>query len=270
MNRGGAMRVLVACEYSGVVREAFRRAGHAAWSCDLLPTEALGLHFQGDVRLLLNGWVPVRHQAECDPDGDGWCHAADADPAECPCVGPTQDGVEYREAGGVLLGRPAHRPHWDLMIAHPPCTYLTNAAAWAFGDGPYHQRVKPETLVGAARRQAREEAVAFVRALADAPIPRIAIENPVGALSRLWRKPDQTIQPWQFGHNASKATCLWLKGLPPLLPTAVLDGGRLARRENQTASGQNRLPPSPDRWKIRAQTYQGIADAMAAQWGGAC
>jgi hypothetical protein len=122
-------------------------------------------------------------------------------------------------------------------------------------------------LVGAARRQAREEAVRFVRALADAPIPRIAIENPVGILSRVWRRPDQTIQPWQFGHNASKATCLWLKGLPPLEPTDVLPGGRSARRGNQTASGQNNLSPGPERWKIRAQTYQGIADAMAAQWG---
>lgn len=207
------MRVLVACEYSGVVREAFRRAGHEAWSCDLLPTDTLGgPHIQGDVLRVL-------------------------------------------------------REGWDLMVAHPPCTYLTNAAAWAFGDGPYHQRVKPETLVGAARRQAREEAVRFVRALADAPIPRIAIENPVGILSRVWRRPDQTIQPWQFGHNASKATCLWLKGLPPLEPTDVLPGGRSARRGNQTASGQNNLSPGPERWKIRAQTYQGIADAMAAQWG---
>jgi len=207
------MRVLVACEYSGVVREAFRRAGHEAWSCDLLPTDTPGgPHIQGDVLRVL-------------------------------------------------------REGWDLMVAHPPCTYLTNAAAWAFGDGPYHQRVKPETLVGAARRQAREEAVRFVRALADAPIPRIAIENPVGILSRVWRRPDQTIQPWQFGHNASKATCLWLKGLPPLEPTDVLPGGRSARRGNQTASGQNNLSPGPERWKIRAQTYQGIADAMAAQWG---
>jgi hypothetical protein len=135
------------------------------------------------------------------------------------------------------------------------------------GDGPYHQQVKPETLVGAARRAARREAYQFVRELADAPIRRIAIENPVGFLSTAWRKPDQTIHPWQFGHDASKATCLWLKGLPKLKPTNELPGGRKARRGNQTGSGQNNLPPTPDRWKKRSLTYPGIAQAMAEQWG---
>lgn len=209
------MRVLVACEFSGVVREAFNAmAGVYAMSCDLLPAEdgRSDFHHQGDVRDVL--W-------------DGW----------------------------------------DLMIAHPPCTYLTIAAEWAYGDGPYHQQVKPETLVGVARREARRQAYEFVKELADAPIRRIAIENPVGILSTIWRKPDQIIQPWQYGHDASKATCLWLKGLPKLKPTNELPGGRKARRGNQTGSGQNNLPPSPDRWKKRSLTYPGIAQAMAEQWG---
>jgi hypothetical protein len=261
-------RVLIACEFSGTVRRAFRELGHDAWSCDLLAADdASPYHYQGDVRDMLDGYAPVRFQSECDPDGAGWCEPADLDPAECDCYGPTQEGMEYVERHGVLMARPVERPSWDLMIAHPPCTYLTIAAEWAYGDGPYHQRVKPTTLVGAARRVAREEALAFVLALYDAPIARVAIENPVGVLSSRFRKPDQTIQPWQFGHDASKATCLWLKGLPLLEPTDVLPGGKTARRGNQTASGQNKLPPSPDRWKLRSVTYPGIAAAMAAQWG---
>lgn len=193
------MRVLVACEYSGTVREAFRALGHDAWSCDLLPTDNPGPHVQGDVLVLL---------------GDGW----------------------------------------DLMIAHPPCTYLASS-------GLHWNKRRPE------RAAQTEQALAFVLALANAPIARIAIENPIGALSSRWRKPDQIIQPWQHGEDASKATCLWLKGLPPLQSTNVLPGGAKARRGNQTPSGQNKLGPSPDRWKIRSKTYQGIADAMAAQWG---
>jgi hypothetical protein len=258
------MRVLVACEFSGTVREAFKQAGHHAVSCDLLPTDKPGLHYQGDVRDLLEGWEPVKFQSECDSEGNGWCSINNSDPCYCNCIGPTQDEIEYKELGGVLFGRPVERPHWDLMIAHPPCTYLTNSAAWAFGDGPYHQQVKPGTLVGAARRAAREEAVAFVKALHDAPIARVAIENPIGALSTMWRKPDQTIQPWQFGHDASKATCLWLKGLSKLEPTSILPGGSKARRGNQT--GQNKLPPTADRWKLRSLTYPKIAAAMAEQW----
>lgn len=211
------MRVLVACEFSGTVRDAFIAAGHQAVSCDLLPSEKPGPHIQGDVL-------------------------------------------------GVLgMG-------WDLMIAHPPCTYLTCSAEWAYGDGPYHQKVKPETLVGAARRQARADAVRFVLALADAPIKHIAIENPRGHLSSAWRKPDQTIQPYQFGHNASKATCLWLKNLSPLelhqsqaIPPRWVNGR--PRWGNQTDSGQNRLSPSADRWAVRSVTYPGIAKAMAEQWG---
>jgi hypothetical protein len=160
---------------------------------------------------------------------------------------------------------------WDLAIFHPDCTYLTIAAAWAFTDGPYHQKVKPGTLVGQARREAREAALQFVLQLAAAPIGRIAIENPVGSLSRLWRPPDQTIQPHQFGEDASKATCLWLKGLPPLAPTGtvaprMVDGR--PRWANQTDSGQNRLSPGEGRAMERAATYPGIATAMASQWGG--
>lgn len=196
------MKVLVACEYSGTVRDAFRARGHDAWSCDLLPTDKPGQHVQGDVLALL---------------GDGW----------------------------------------DLMIAHPPCTYLASS-------GLHWNKRRPE------RAAQTEQALAFVLALANAPIQRIAIENPIGALSSRWRKPDQIILPWMFGEDASKATCLWLKGLPLLRPTDVLPGGPKARRGNQTPSGQNKLGPSPDRWKIRSTTYQGIADAMAQQWGGAC
>lgn len=213
------MRVLIACEYSGTVRDAFRARGHDAISCDLLPSEVEGPHYQGDVR--------------------------------------------------DILGEP-----FDLMIAHPDCTYLTNSAAWAYKDGPYHQRVKPETLVGERRRQARKEALDFVRLLMNAPIPRIAIENPMGAISTAIRPANQYIQPYDFGHDASKITGLWLKNLPPLIPTKRIHGrmvmqkGKLVERwGNQTDSGQNKLTPGADRWKERARTYQGWADAMAEQWG---
>lgn len=210
------VRVLVACEFSGVVREAFRSRGHDAWSCDLLPAaDGSPFHIQGDA------------------------------------------------IAALALG-------WDLLIAHPPCTYLAVSAAWAFGDGPYHQRVKPGTLVGAERRQAREDALAFVRALLDAPIPMIALENPIGCISSRIRPPDQIVHPHQFGHDASKATCLWLKGLPMLRPTRhvaprIVNGRK--RWANQTDGGQNKLGPSDDRWAIRAKTYPGIAAAMAEQWG---
>ena len=231
------MRVLVACEYSGRVRDAFLAQGHAALSCDLLPTDQPGPHYQGDV-------------------------------------------MEIIDEG------------WDLMIAHPPCTYLTCSAEWAYGDGPYHQKLKPGTLVGSDRRIARLQAIKFVQAIWTARIPRIAIENPVGVLSSRWRKPDQFIQPYEFGEDASKKTGLWLKGLPPLRPTTLIEPrwvccGRVLpegvgkyvcpdccgekkahpRWGNQTDSGQNRESPSPDRWKTRSTTWQGWADAMAAQWG---
>lgn len=194
------MKVLVGCEFSGRVRDAFRLRGHDAWSCDLLPTEAPGPHIQGDV-------------------------------------------LEAIDRGG-----------WDLGIFHPECTYL------AVSGLHWNKRV-------AGRSEKTERALEFVKKLLGAPIPRIALENPIGCISSRIRKPDQIVQPWHFGEDASKATCLWLKNLPPLLHTNVLPGGPKARRANQTASGQNKLGPSPDRWKERSRTYQGIADAMAWQWG---
>jgi len=216
LSKSEKLRVLVACEYSGVVRDSFIARGHDAMSCDLLPTEKPGPHYQGDVRDILN-------------------------------------------------------QGWDLLIAHPDCTYITSSAEWAYGDGPYHQKVKPETLVGAARRAAREDALDFVRLLLSASIPRKCIENPArGAINSRIRKPDQIIQPWQFGHDASKATGLWLEGLPHLVPTSITPPrmvGTLPRWANQTDSGQNKLTPGKDRWKERARTYQGWADAMADQWG---
>lgn len=174
---------------------------------------------------------------------------------------------------------------WDLMIAHPDCTYLTSSAAWAFGDGPYHQKVKPGTLVGESRRDARNEALAFIAVLGFSRIPRIAIENPArGFLNTMldikllgFRSnfPTQVIHPHEFGHDASKATGLALKNLPDLIPTLHIDPRWVARPGkkslprwgNQTDSGQNKLPPSKDRAMLRAKTYQGWADAMAKQWG---
>lgn len=193
------MRVLVACEYSGRVRDSFLAAGHDAMSCDLLPTDSPGPHYQGDVFDIID---------------DGW----------------------------------------DLMVAHPPCTYLSvSGMHW--------------TTRGLRDPQLTEDALLFVQVLMNAPIERIAIENPVSVISSRIRKPDQIIQPWWFGHDASKKTCLWLKNLPLLKPTDKLPGDDKTRRANQTASGQNKLPPSKDRWKIRSETYAGIANAMAAQWG---
>lgn len=198
------MRVLVACEYSGRVRDAFIKRGHDAMSCDLLPTDAPGPHYRGDVRDIL---------------GDGW----------------------------------------DLMIAHPPCTYLSvSGMHW--------------TTRGLRDPRLTEDALDFVRLLLDAPIPRIALENPVSVISSRIRKPDQIIAPYQFGHDASKKTCLWLRGLPLLrqtsyVPPRMVDGRK--RWGNQTDSGQNKLGPSEDRWKIRSETFEGIAEAMADQWGAA-
>jgi len=163
---------------------------------------------------------------------------------------------------------------WDLVIAHPSCTYLTVSAAWAFGDGPYHQRVKPDTLVGKARRAARSDALAGFRRLLALPCC-VAVENPAPSfVSRApgLRPPDQTVQPFEFGDDASKRTGLWLKGLPLLTtdPAQRVAGRIVGGRErwaNQTDSGQNRLTPGPDRWKLRSKTYPGIATAMAEQWG---
>lgn len=253
------MKILVACEYSGVVREAFNEKGHEAMSCDLLPTESPGYHYQGDVRNLLTS-------------------------------------------------------SYDLVIAHPPCTYLASS-------GLHWNKRTP------GREEQTEEALRFVRDLLEAKAwDRIALENPVGCINTRIRKPDQVIQPWMFGEDASKATCLWLKGLPKLIPTKIIppkgyqpvvfamelpdceccdekwcplheahyfecdcigpthDGATYKTINgvdfatllepaphpvwaNQTPTGQNKLGPSPDRAKVRAKTYQGIADAMAEQWG---
>ena len=180
------MKVLVACEFSGTVRDAFVRAGHDAMSCDLLPSDTEGKHYQGDVRDILNRG-------------------------------------------------------WDLMIAHPPCTHLAVSGARWFKE----------------KQTEQQEALEFVRVLMDAPIERIAIENPISIISTRIRKPDQIIQPWMFGHGETKATCLWLKNLPKLTPTDIVDG-----REQRI----HKMPPSPDRWKERSKTFQGIANAMADQW----
>lgn len=198
------MLVLIACEYSARVRDAFRARGHDAYSCDLLPT-----------------------------DGDPKYHFM-CDMFELIDTAP-----------------------WDLMIAHPPCTYLTvSGLHWNKNDP--------------VRAQKTVESLEFIRAILDAKIPKIALENPVGCISTQIRKPDQIIQPYEYGEDASKRTCLWLKGLPKLLGTQYIEprivNGK-PRWANQTDSGQNKLGPSEDRWKLRSTTYQGIADAMARQWG---
>ena len=187
------MRVLIACEYSGTERDAFIGGGHEAMSCDLLPTDVPGPHYEGDLF----------------------------------------DVIDYP---------------WDLLIAHPPCTHLAVS-------GSRHFEAK--------RNDGRQQAaVSFFMQIVrrSAHIQKVAIENPVCIMSSLYRKPDQIIQPWQFGHGETKATCLWLKGLPLLQPTNIVEG-----RENRI----HRMPPSPDRWKERSKTFQGIADAMAKQWGAA-
>lgn len=247
-------RALVLFESSGVVREALLARGIDAWSVDLLPTSRPGQHLVMDVGDILAMLY--------DPNEQRYC---------------------------FRTGRHDAQP-WSLVIAHPPCTYLCSSAAWAFGDGPYHQQIKTGTLVGAARREARDRALQMVRDVMDAPVPFVAIENPVGAIGSSIRKADQYIQPYQFGHDASKRTGLWLKGLPVLRPTKYVagswsascghrwdqsngvlcptcgtEGARLVWG-NQTASGQNRLSPSADRWQVRSETYAGIADAMADQW----
>jgi len=187
------MRVLIACEFSGRVRDAFLAKGHDAWSCDLHPTESSGTddramrHLQGDVRYFLED-------------------------------------------------------EWDMMVAHPPCDHLAVCGARWFEN----------------KRPEQAAALDFVRVLMGAPIPRIAVENPISIISTAIRKPDQIIQPWQFGHGETKATCLWLKGLPKLVPTNIVAG-----REPKV----HRMKPGPERWRNRSRTYQGVAEAMAAQWG---
>jgi site-specific DNA-cytosine methylase len=183
------MKVLVACEYSGVVRDAFIAKGHEALSCDLLPTDSPGPHYQGDVFDIIND-------------------------------------------------------EWDLMIAHPPCTHLAVSGARHFEQKRKDGR--------------QQQAIDFFMKLANCSIPMYAIENPICIMSTVWRKPDQIIQPWQYGHGETKSTCLWLKNLPKLTPTNIVEG-----REARI----HKLPPSSDRWKIRSKTYEGIAKAMAQQWG---
>lgn len=191
------MRVLVACEYSGTVRDAFLALGHDAMSCDLLPTDSPGPHYQGDVREIL---------------GHGW----------------------------------------DLMIAHPPCTHLAVSGAKWFDKKKIQQ----------------DEALEFVRLLLSAPVPRIALENPVSIISSRIRKPDQIIQPYEHGHEATKTTCLWLKGLPLLAPSNIVGkGARHVTKSGKSLPEWYNLPPSEDRWKLRSATFPGIAKAMAEQWG---
>jgi hypothetical protein len=180
---------------------------------------------------------------------------------------PADDGSPYHYQCDIW--EVAHLP-WDMGIFHPVCTFLTNSAAWAFGDGPYHQKVKAGTLVGAERRAARDCSLNQVRRLMALPYAK-AIENPVGAISTAIRRPDQIIQPWQFGDDASKATCLWLDRLRKLSPTKIVKGRMVNGKErwsNQTDSGQNKLSPSETRWKDRAKTFPGIASAFAQFWGG--
>ena len=164
---------------------------------------------------------------------------------------PAEDGSPHHIQADALIV--AHQ-EWDLMIAHPPCTFLAVS-------GLHWNKRRPER---AAQTAAAYE---FFMALWNAPIKKICIENPIGCMSRLWRKPDQIIQPWHYGHDASKATCLWVKAIPLLRPTNILPGDRKTRRANQTPSGQNKLGPSPTRQQKRSRTYEGIADAMAEQWG---
>lgn len=194
------MRVLIACEFSGIVRDAFDARGHLAVSCDLLPSEKSGIHYQGDVRDILD-WG------------------------------------------------------WDLMIAHPPCTYLAASGARWFKD----------------RMPQQKEALDFIRLLLNAPISKIALENPVGIISTKIQKPNQIIQPWMFGHEASKRTCLWLKGLPLLVPVKVVGVGEMTIHKSGKKTpkwyADTYHLPTKERRMERSRTFQGIADAMAEQWG---
>lgn len=237
------LRVLVACEYSGKVRDAFAALGHQAMSCDLLPTDRKGLHYEGNVMHVLDGWMPVQYTSDCldDLDCDTVCRTTGMQVEDCYCVGPTQDEIEYEEINGQLFGRPVDHPHWDIMIAHPPCTHLATSGARWFKD-----KVKEQKL-----------AIEFVRELLNCNIEHISLENPVGVLSTKVRLPDQIINPWEYGHGEKKRTCLWLKNLPLLQPTNIVEG-----RSNR----MHMMPDTKDRWKKRSETYQGIADAMALQY----
>lgn len=225
-------RIFIGMETSGVLRRAFNARGHHAISCDLLP-------------------------AEDDAPTEGHLHRS---------AHWQGDVFAFLESLWAMGWTP------DLAIFHPDCTNHTSSAAWAFGDGPYHQKVKPKTLVGSARREARERDEELVRRIRALQIECKVIENPRGTLStRVLGPPTQVIQPYQFGEDASKATCLWIYGpLPKLRGTIYVEPrmvGDRPRWANQTDSGQNRLSPGDNRWKDRARTYPGIGDAMADQWG---
>ena len=246
------MRVLVACEFSGAVRDAFSRRGHQAMSCDLRASETPGLHYCGDIMDVIDGWMPVSYTRECDPSGEGHCRISELDVSSCMCIGPTQDGIEYKETAYGLLGRPIDAPSWDILIAHPPCTHLAISGARWF----------------ASKKGQQDEALEFVRKLMEAPIKRIAIENPVSIINSRIRKPDQIIQPWWFGHEARKSTCLWLKNLRKLKPTHVVEQGEIHVTESgkKIPEWYSKLPKS-QRQEVRSQTFPGIAEAMATQWG---
>ncbi len=247
------MRVLVACEFSGAVRDAFSARGHFARSVDLMPTEALSqpVRFRGDFGCEEH----PEYVADCEDCeyGEPWCHRCGMFAYECPCLGPTEDEAEYAEtceqgarhlAGDLFTVEDIEG--YDLLIAHPPCTRLTNSGV----------RWLAERNLWAEMHEAAD----FFRRILELPVARIAVENPIPhgyALQRIGRKYDQVIQPWQFGHGETKATCLWLKGLPKLRPTNIVSG-----REARI----HKLPPGPNRWKERSRTFEGIAAAMADQW----
>lgn len=260
------MRVLVACEYSGAVRDAFHERGHYARSCDLLPTES---HHRVRFRDEFGCWKHRRFNRGCEDCefGEPFCHLHQMDAFECPCLGPTEDEVEYetcergaRHLTGDLFGiNPRELESYDLLIAHPPCTHLAvSGARWLTrhfvkkGDGGYWHDPSEKLRL-------QTEAVDFVKRIWALPIRLKCLENPISRLSTLWMKPTQIIQPWMFGHGETKATCLWLDGIPALKPTQIVSG-----RESRI----HKLPPSPDRWKERSRTYAGVASAMAEQWSG--
>lgn len=224
------MIAFIGMETSGALRRRFQARGIETYSCDLLPSE---------------------------DGGEEMVHGAEGMPLGRHMIGDVFQCLDNMWANDM----------WpEIAVFHPDCTCLTGSAAWASKDGPHHQRVKPGTLVGAARREARERSLADVQRIFALPIARKVVENPVGAISQI-RKPTQIVQPYQFGDDASKKTCLWLDGVPPLtidpgkrVAPRIING--LPRWANQTDRGQNRLSPGAGRWKDRARTYPGIADAI--------
>lgn len=251
------MRVLIACECSGTVRDAFTARGHRAMSCDIQPSDTPGLHFQGDATLIFEGWEPVTFSSDCDEDGI--CPKCLTDFGDCPCFGPTQDELEYQEIEGQMFARPIDSPKWDLMIAHPPCTHLATSGAKWFEEKRKDGR--------------QQEGIDLFMKFANAPIDRMCIENPVGIMGRIWRSPDQVIQPYYFGDEAQKTTCLWLKNIPTLSHCGsddfFMQKTHVGKGEFVTTASGKVLPKwySNSNAKARSKTFQGIADAMADQWG---